>query len=152
MQTREEKNAYNREYYKRNRERYLAKHAEYRESNREQRRASDHEYKKRVKGTASYKLRTRWEHMIQRCMNPQCHDYKNYGGRGITVCDEWKEFSAFEEWAMNNGFSAELGSYECTLDRIDVNGNYEPSNCRWVDMKTQQNNKRNNVAYRQTGS
>ena len=145
MQTREEKNAYNREYYKKNRERFLQKHAEYRDTHREQRRENDRSYKASIKQTAKYKLRTRWQHMINRCENPNCQDYQNYGGRGISVCDEWKNFSAFEKWALSSGFAPELGSYDCTLDRIDVNGNYEPSNCRWVDMKVQQNNKRNNL-------
>lgn len=145
MQTREEKNAYNREYYYKNRDRFLKQHAEYRAEHRDERRASAKQYKESIKHTAHYKLRNRWHHMIDRCENPNCKDYCNYGKRGIAVCEEWKTFENFEAWAISSGFSAEMDSYKCTLDRIDVNGNYEPSNCRWVDMKVQQNNKRNSL-------
>ena len=81
-----------------------------------------------------------WTNMKSRCSNQEDHAYKYYGGRGITVCDEWKsDFQAFYYWAMANGYQDNL-----TLDRIDVNGNYEPSNCRWVSMKEQSLNKRSN--------
>ena len=82
-----------------------------------------------------------WSNLKQRCYNPKRPDFKYYGGRGITVCDEWKnEFQAFYDWAMSNGYQDNL-----TLDRIDSNGNYEPSNCRWATMKVQTNNKRCNI-------
>lgn len=82
-----------------------------------------------------------WRGMKKRCYLPTNKDYKNYGGRGISVCDEWKNsFLTFYEWSMFNGYSDAL-----TLDRIDVNGNYEPTNCRWVTMKMQQQNRRNNL-------
>lgn len=87
-----------------------------------------------------------WMGMKQRCYNKRGHAYHNYGGRGITVCDEWKnDFVAFETWAVANGYdeNAEKGKY--SLDRIDVNGNYEPSNCRFISMSEQAGNKRNNV-------
>lgn len=75
-------------------------------------------------------------------MKSRCKDKedKDYGGRGITYCNEWEKFEPFLEWALANGYF--VGS-DLTLDRIEVNGNYEPSNCRWVTMKEQANNKRN---------
>lgn len=83
-----------------------------------------------------------WNNMKQRCCNKNNSNYKNYGGRGISVCQEWLDFMNFYDWAMENGYdyNAEFG--ECTIDRIDVNGNYEPSNCRWVDVIVQAENKR----------
>lgn len=81
-----------------------------------------------------------WQHMLNRCRNKKINEYKNYGGRGISVCKEWQtSFESFRDWAISNGYSENL-----SIDRINVNGNYEPSNCRWTNAKIQANNKRNN--------
>lgn len=79
-----------------------------------------------------------WTKMNDRCNSTQCREYKWYGGRGVTICDRWKSYV---------NFLSDMGERPegCSLDRIDVNGNYEPSNCRWVDQKTQANNTRRNV-------
>lgn len=84
-----------------------------------------------------------WGGMYGRCYNKNIKEYKNYGARGIKICDEWLGGGGcrrFYEWAMENGYRKDL-----TIDRIDVNGNYEPSNCRWADWETQSNNKRNSI-------
>lgn len=82
-----------------------------------------------------------WKKMKQRCYNSNHTYYRDYGGRGILMCDEWKnDFVAFRDWAMENGYADEL-----TIDRIDNNKGYSSDNCRWVDKKSQQRNKRNNV-------
>lgn len=81
--------------------------------------------------------------MIARCYNINSQDYMYYGGRGITVADEWKnDYQAFKSWAYENGYDETAKYGECTIDRIDVNGNYEPANCRWVDMSVQCHNRR----------
>lgn len=83
--------------------------------------------------------------MRVRCNNESNKSYKNYGGRGIIVCDEWNDkggYKRFREWAYDNGYDENAPYGKCTLDRIDVNGNYCPENCRWVDAKTQGYNKR----------
>ena len=85
--------------------------------------------------------------MIARCFRENHFAYRDYGGRGITVCDKWKnDFMSFYEWAIENGYCEDL-----TIDRIDVNGNYEPSNCRWVTKAEQSRNSRKNVYFTYNG-
>lgn len=92
-------------------------------------------------GASGTRLYGIWTNMKGRCNNPNAEGYKDYGGRGIQVCEEWAhDFSVFQEWAMSHGYQETL-----SIDRVDVDGNYCPENCRWVSMKEQQNNKRTNV-------
>ncbi len=93
-----------------------------------------------------------WKNMKKRCYNPQTPNYKHYGGRGISVCDEWRHnFQAFFDWAMENGYDETAPRGETTIDRIDVNGNYEPDNCRWITIAEQQRNKRTNKSKKHGG-
>lgn len=83
-----------------------------------------------------------WKSMRTRCNNKNHPSYKDYGGRGISVCDEWSDFNSFKNWALESGYQYKAQHGQCTLDRIDVDGNYDPSNCRWVDSHMQSKNKR----------
>lgn len=96
--------------------------------------------KKEKHGMVGSRLYKIWDGMKQRCLNENDVNYHYYGGRGIKICNEWldKEVGMlnFKEWSLTNGYNESL-----TIDRINNNGDYEPSNCRWVDMKVQANNK-----------
>lgn len=101
-------------------------------------------YEKRIKTHGLYSRNPRlnkiYNGMIDRCYKEKRYVYRLYGERGIKVCPAWlKDPKKFEEWSMNNGYAKNL-----TIDRINVNGDYCPENCRWVDNKIQQRNKRNN--------
>lgn len=90
-------------------------------------------------GMRNTRLYSVWHGMKERCYNTKHKHFKDYGGRGITICDKWKnDFNAFAQWALSHGYADNL-----TIDRIDVNGNYEPSNCRFITNAEQQKNKRN---------
>ena len=100
--------------------------------------------KHRLTNSRLYNIR---EGMVNRCYNPSCPSYKDYGERGIVICDEWrKDFMSFYNWAMANGYEDNL-----TIERIDVNGNYEPSNCKWITNSEQSRNKRSTVYFTYNG-
>ena len=97
-------------------------------------------------GMTKSRLYVLYKGILARCYNKNHQHYKEYGERGIRVCSEWLEdFMNFYNWAMDNGYDENAPRGKCTLDRISNDGNYEPNNCRWVDMKVQANNTRKNI-------
>ena len=90
-------------------------------------------------GKSKTRLYNTWSSMVNRC-KPGGSSSKDYGDRGIKVCEEWWDFEKFSEWAMKSGYTDQL-----TIERIDVNGNYEPGNCTWIPMELQARNKRNTI-------
>lgn len=89
-------------------------------------------------GQCNTKLYRLWSSMLRRCQTKSDSNYPNYGARGIEVCNEWQDFEFFYDWSMANGYKKGL-----SIERIDVNGNYEPSNCEWIPRPLQARNKRN---------
>ena len=107
---------------------------------------SERNEKHGLAGSRLYKI---YKGMKRRCKSEGCCDYGDYGGRGIKLCAEWDgEHGAenFAKWSLENGYNDNL-----SIDRIDVNGDYSPDNCRWTDMKTQANNKRSNHVLEHNG-
>ena len=87
-------------------------------------------------GMSKTKLYTIWSSMRYRCENPKCQRYSSYGGKGVSVCAEWKRFNGFYSWAISARYEDGL-----SIERIDVDGNYEPSNCKWIPLIDQSQNK-----------
>lgn len=102
-----------------------------------------------VHGMYDTKIYKTWENINSRCNNPNTPEYPNYGGRGIRICDEWKNFQDFYNYVSKLPHFGEEGY---SLDRIDNNGNYAPNNVRWADIKTQQRNKRTNLLVEYNGA
>lgn len=99
---------------------------------------------KSTHGEAHSRLYNVWSSIKNRCYNKNEPEYKNYGGRGIVMCDEWlNDYLSFKKWAEETGYDKDAPKGQCTIDRIDVNGNYEPSNCRWITMEEQLKNTSN---------
>lgn len=98
----------------------------------------DNRYKHGMKGTKLYQV---WKDMKRRCYNPRCDDYENYHNRGISICEEWlNDNTTFFKWAVNNGYKEGL-----SIDRIDNNKGYSPSNCSWTTVTAQNNNRQNSI-------
>lgn len=93
-------------------------------------------------GDRDARLYSVWKTMKKRCENPNAKGYEYYGAKGVKVCEEWHDYSKFKAWAVTNGYDENAKYGECTIDRINPYGDYEPANCRWVSMGVQNRNKR----------
>lgn len=96
-------------------------------------------------GHVNERLYIVWNGMKRRCNSTKGQDARDYHNRGIKVCTEWLDYMTFRKWAYANGYDENAEFGKCTIDRINPNGDYEPSNCRWVDENIQARNKRNNI-------
>jgi hypothetical protein len=100
-----------------------------------------------VHGMTKTRLHNEWSIMKRRCLNKNDSSFDRYGGRGIKICDEWKNsFMNFMNWALDNGYNDNL-----SIERVDVNGDYCPENCKWITMKEQAKNKRNSIIIEHNG-
>lgn len=93
-------------------------------------------------GESHTRLYRIWSGMKQRCLNPNAHSFPHYGGRGISLCEEWHDYETFRNWALMNGYNDED---DLTIERIDIDGDYVPENCEWVTKKRQSINKQNTL-------
>lgn len=102
----------------------------------------DERFREKHGMSRSHPLYRTWTGMRTRCYNPNHNSFNDYGGRGVSVCEEWnRSYMSFYHWSINNGYAPSL-----SIDRIDTNGDYSPSNCRWVDSLTQTRNRRSNIS------
>ena len=103
----------------------------------------NHLKRRKTHGDSKARLYHVWTSIKDRCNNKNNSRYASYGGRGIRICEEWnKSYERFKEWAIQAGYDENAKFGKCTIDRIDNDGDYEPSNCRWADMSTQRRNQR----------
>lgn len=98
--------------------------------------------RKTALGESNTRLYKVWKSMKRRCYGKNYDYYNSYGGRGVSVCEAWQNYITFRNWALAHGYDESAEKGKCTLDRIDVNGNYDPDNCRFITMKEQADNRR----------